>query len=181
MKIDPEQISTPPDGQPLHTQAAWRQDFPIDVPQDNYIARRDFTKFMVLTSGAFVVGQVVIGLKVLQAQHAAPPAGRKVASLADLPVGGALTFNYPHEHDPCILLRPDEQTLLAYSQKCTHLSCAIIPDHDHGCLDCPCHEGKFDLATGRPISGPPRRPLPLVHVELRGADIWATRVEERTV
>ena len=50
MKVDPEQISTPPDGKPMGRQPAWRQDFPIDVPQDNYIARRDFTKFLVLTS-----------------------------------------------------------------------------------------------------------------------------------
>src|SRR5579875_3286117 len=29
---------------------AWRQDFPIDWPQDHYVARRDFTKFLVLTA-----------------------------------------------------------------------------------------------------------------------------------
>ena len=36
----------------------WRRDFPIDSPQDQYVARRDFMKFMVLTSLAFAVGQV---------------------------------------------------------------------------------------------------------------------------
>jgi Rieske Fe-S protein len=181
MLVDPEQISTPPDGQPPDRQPAWRQDFPIDVPQDNYIARRDFTKFLVLTSGAFAVGQLVIAGKTLQVQQAPPPAARRIAALADLPVGGALTFAYPHEHDACILLRPEAQTVLAYSQKCTHLSCAVVPDSEHKCLHCPCHEGNFDLATGRPLSGPPRRPLPRILVELRGDDIWATGVEVRTV
>jgi Rieske Fe-S protein len=181
MKYDPEQISTPPDGEPMARQPEWRQDFPIDTPQDNYIARRDFTKFLVLTSGAFVAGQLVIAGKTLQAQHATPEAGKKVASVDQLPVGGALTFNYPGENDACILLRPAHDSLLAYSQKCTHLSCAVVPDHEHNCLHCPCHEGNFDIATGKPLSGPPRRPLPKVIVELRGEEIWATAVEVRTV
>ena len=55
--------SLPPDGRPVSEQPRWRHDFPIDVPQDDYVARRDFTKFMVLTSLAFVVGQVSIGVK----------------------------------------------------------------------------------------------------------------------
>jgi len=181
MKIDPEQISTPPDGRPMDAQPAWRQDFPIDTPQDNYIARRDFTKFLVLTSGAFVAGQLVIAAKTTEARRAGPEAARKVASLSDLPVGGALTFAYPAEHDACILLRPTADSLLAYSQKCTHLSCAVVPDQQRNCLHCPCHEGDFEVATGRPVSGPPRRPLPRIHVELRGNDIYATGVEVRTV
>ena len=181
MRIDPEQISTPPDGKPANVQPEWRQDFPIDVPQENYVARRDFTKFLVLTSGAFVVGQLVIGAKAMQAQHEAQPSGMKIASLAALPVGGAVTFSYPERHDACILLRPDEKTLLAYSQKCTHLSCAVVPDHKNNCLHCPCHEGNFDMATGKPVSGPPRRPLPRIQLEERGDEIWAVGVEVRTV
>jgi Rieske Fe-S protein len=180
MKFDPEQISTPPDGRPLHEQPAWRRDFPIDVPEDNYIARRDFTKFLVLTSGAFVAGQVCIGAKALQAQHAARPAPQLIARLDDIPVGGSLAFNYPETHDTCLLLRPDSATLFAYSQKCTHLSCAVVPDPERNCLHCPCHEGEFDMTTGKPIAGPPRRPLPRILVELRGQEIWATGVEVRT-
>ena len=58
-------------------------------------------------------------------------------------------FAYPDEHDPC-LLDPHCATAssLAYSQKCTHLSCAVVPKLDEGVLHCPCHEGVFDLATG---------------------------------
>jgi Rieske Fe-S protein len=181
MKVDREQISKPPDGEPMSTQPAWRQDFPIDVAQDNYVARREFTKFLVLTSGAFVVGQLCIAGKAIETRAAATPGARKVATLSDIPVGGAFTFSYPGPDDGCILLRPDAGTLLAYSQKCTHLSCAVVPDPARNCLHCPCHEGNFDIPTGRPISGPPRRPLPRIHVELRGDEIWATGVEARTV
>ena len=41
----------------MDAQPAWRNDFPIDWPQDQYVERRDFTKFMVLTSLALTVGQ----------------------------------------------------------------------------------------------------------------------------
>ena len=33
-----------PDGSPPDQQPRWRMDFPIDWPQDHYVARRDFTK-----------------------------------------------------------------------------------------------------------------------------------------
>ena len=55
-----ETITTPPDRSSPDDQPAWRQDFPIDWPQDQYVERRDFMKFVVLTSFALTVGQVWI-------------------------------------------------------------------------------------------------------------------------
>src|ERR1044071_1566067 len=60
---DPEHVTRPPDGRPLHYQPQWRKDFPIDWPQDHYVARRDFAKFLCLTSLAFVIGQLWIGVQ----------------------------------------------------------------------------------------------------------------------
>lgn len=179
MKVDPEQISTPPDGKPMSEQPAWRQDFPIDTPQDNYVARRDFTKFMVLTSLAFTAGQFWIGAQSALSKGEHAGAAMKIGEFSKLKVGDAITFAFPDPHDTCILLKT-ETGLVAYGQKCTHLSCAVTPDMKKGCLHCPCHNGNFDLATGRPLSGPPRRPLPKIHLELRGDEIFAVRVEERT-
>ena len=62
MKPDNAPPTTFPDGRPEEEQPKWRQDFPIDVEADEYGARRDFTKFMVLTSLAFACGQVWIAL-----------------------------------------------------------------------------------------------------------------------
>jgi Rieske Fe-S protein len=168
-----------PDGRPEAQQPPWRHDFPIDWPQDHYVARRDYAKFLVLTSLAFVVGQLWIGVRSLLRGHSRPPI-RRIARLADLPVGSTLDFHYPGPSDPCLLMRTNDQTLLAYGQKCTHLSCAVIPQLDHGRLHCPCHEGSFDLATGRPLAGPPRRPLPRIVLEVRNGIVYATGVEERT-
>ena len=48
----PETAPATPDGRPADEQPKWRQDFPIDWAQDEYVSRRDLVKFMVLTSTA---------------------------------------------------------------------------------------------------------------------------------
>jgi Rieske Fe-S protein len=172
-----DQITIPPDGRPSESQPQWRKDFPIDWPQDQYVARRDFTKFIVLTSFAFVVGQVCIGIQNIFRRRGGRPPIQRIASLADVPVGSSIVFQYPSEHEPCLLIRPSAETLLAYSQSCTHLACAVVPRISENCIHCPCHNGFFDLQSGRPIAGPPRRPLPRIIVEVRQGIVYATDVE----
>lgn len=176
-----EQITQAPDGRPESEQPPWRRDFPIDWPQDHYVARRDFTRFLVLTSMAFTVGQYWIAVQQWWRERRGLLPLKRLAALRDVPLGGVLTFSYPDENDPCFLVRQANGELLAYGQKCTHLSCAVIPDPARGVIRCPCHEGLFDLGSGRPIAGPPPRPLPRVHLDVRGGDIYATGIEERTV
>jgi len=170
----------PPDGRSIDEQPRWWRDFPIDWPQDHYVARRDFTKFMGLTSLAFVIGQFWIVVQNLLRRRRGKPPITKVASLADLPPGSVTTFNYPGPHDPCVLIRTQDEQLLAYSQKCTHLDCAVIPRPDDGVIHCPCHAGYFELSSGRPLAGPPRRPLPRIALKVLGNDVYATAVELRT-
>jgi Rieske Fe-S protein len=177
---DQDQPGVGPDGRPLEEQPAWRRDFPIDWPQDQYVARRDFTKFLVLTSLAFGVGQVWIIAQNWWRRWRGQPPVKQVARLEEVPVGGARVFHYPGDEDPCLLLRPGADTLQAYDQKCTHLTCAVVPEPEHGKLLCPCHHGYFDLATGRPLAGPPRRPLPRILLEIRDGVIYATGVARTT-
>ena len=177
---DSEQITIAPDFQPAEAQPAWRHDFPIDWPQDHYVERRDFMKFLVLTSLAFTVGQFWIGAQNWWRKGRGIPGIRRIASLDDLAVGSSIVFSYPDEHDICVLVRLAATELVAYSQKCTHLACAVIPVPEQGVLHCPCHEGYFDLRSGRPTAGPPSRPLPRILLDVRGRDIYATGVELRT-
>jgi nitrite reductase/ring-hydroxylating ferredoxin subunit len=169
--------TVPPDRRSIEAQPGWRQDFPVDWPRDHYVSRRDFTKYLGLTSLAFVVGQFWIGVKSIWDRARGNPPEMRIASLAEVPLGSARVFGYPRPEDICLLVRTDEQTLRAFSQKCTHLSCAVVPDVDKNRLVCPCHKGYFDLATGAPTAGPPRRPLPRVTIAVRGGEIFATGVE----
>jgi len=180
MRYDPENLSVPPDGRPLEAQPRWRQDFPIDLPRDEYVARRDFAKFMVLTSLAFAVGQVWILAQNLRRRAARALPVRAVARASRLPVGGSLVFAYPGEDDHAVLVRLGEERFVAYDQQCTHLLCPVIAQPERGRLHCPCHNGNFDLETGRPIGGPPERPLPRITLEIRGGVVYATGVEVRT-
>lgn len=176
---DHDRLTVPPDGRPEADQPRWRQDFPIDWPQDEYIARRDFTKFMVLTSFAFAVGQLwILAQNYFRRSRKELPV-REIAAVDEIPVGGSRIFNYPGEHEPALLVRLDDSRFVAYDQRCTHLVCPVIPQVEAGRFYCPCHEGSFDLVSGRPLAGPPRRPLTRVRLEIRGGRVFATGIEER--
>jgi Rieske Fe-S protein len=178
---DGEQITIAPDFAPTEAQPAWRQDFPIDWPQDLYVERRDFMKFMVLTSAALTVGHMWIGAQNWFRRRTGAHPIQRIASVDAIAVGTAVGFTYPDEHEPCVLVRLTSTQFVAFNQKCTHLSCAVIPRPDEGSFYCPCHEGRFDLRTGAPTAGPPRRPLTRIVLERRGRDIYAVGAEERTI
>lgn len=180
MPRDPDRVTIPPDRRPLAEQPKWRQDFPIDWPEDEYVSRRDLVKFIVLTSLAFVTGQFwLVGKEMLApARRALPPL--PIAGVDDLPVGGSLVFAYPEgDHTPRLLIRTGETSFVAYDQQCTHLLCPVVPHVEEGTLHCPCHNGFFDLETGQPTAGPPRRPLARVTLDVRGGTIYATGLEHQ--
>jgi Rieske Fe-S protein len=174
---DPEEVTTAPDGRPSDEQPIWRQDFPIDWPQDEYRSRRAFAGFLLLTSLAFVAGHAWIAvLSALRRARGALPI-LEIAAADELPLGGSRVFEYPGKGDACVLLRIGRDRFVAYDQRCTHLSCPVIPELDKGRFHCPCHEGSFDLESGAPLAGPPRRPLPRVVLDVRNGRVYATGVE----
>ena len=178
-RTPPDQLSVPPDGKPYHDQPQWRNDFPIDWPQDEFVARRDFTKFLVLTSFAFVAGQLwIVGENLLRKRRGRLPV-KRIGPTNAMAIGSALVFEYPDEHDICLVVRTGPQSYVAYNQKCTHLSCAVVPDVPNSRLNCPCHQGFFDLKTGIPTAGPPRRPLERILLEIRDGDLYAVGREVR--
>ena len=91
--------------------------------------------------------------------------------------GSVLLFRYPSERDPCILIRTHAGELKAYSQVCTHLSCAVRYESGQNTIVCPCHRGFFSVDDGRPTGGPPTRPLPRVRLETREGSVYAVGLE----
>ena len=166
--------------QPLESTAPpprWREDFPIAWENDHYVTRRDLIKFLTLGSALLVAANAAIAaLGRLWRPRQFPQ--RRIATASAVPAGSSLLFRYPTDSEPCILVRSADGKLQAYSQICTHLSCAVTYRHDRGDLFCPCHVGLFNLSEGRPIAGPPLRPLPRILVEERGDEIYAVGKEE---
>jgi arsenite oxidase small subunit len=151
----------------------WREEFSIDGSEERYVSRRQFAKFLTLASLAMFAGNLWILVRSWLRREPRYPV-RAIARVDEVPVGGVRLFAYPAAQDACILLRPDANTFLAFSQKCTHLSCAVYYAPGRDRLECPCHEGFFEARTGRVLQGPPRRPLPRIVLERQG-DVLVAR------
>ena len=154
----------------------WRDEFSVYTADERYVNRRQFTKFLTLTSFGMMVGNLWILAKAALRRRPSFPRVA-IAALDEIPVGGVKIFNYPTADDPCILVRTDAASFVAYSQKCTHLSCAVYFEKERNRLACPCHQGFFAIADGSVLQGPPQRPLPRVALETEGGQLLAVRME----
>ena len=161
-------------GEPL-----WRDEFSVYAADERYVSRRQFAKFLTLTSVGMLAGQVWILAKSLFKSHPEFPVVA-VTGVSDVPIDGVKLFRYPAEHDTAILVRTAADTFVAYSQKCTHLSCSVFYAVERKRLECPCHEGYFAVDSGRVLQGPPPRPLPRILLKREGDTIYAMGVDDQS-
>ena len=150
----------------------WREDFPIEQEFDDFVTRRDFIRFLGLVSAGLAVGSGSVAVNSLTHTEAETLPELAVAGADTLKPGSWLVFNYPDEHSPAMLIRREDGEYAAYLQKCPHLSCPVSyhaagSDGEPEGLRCHCHNGRFDLDTGKGTAGPPRELRPLRRVELR--------------
>ncbi len=153
----------------------WRTDFPIAWGEDHYVTRREFTKFLVLTSGAALAGNGYFVLRGRQ-KRASSALPVEVAHTGELLPGQVKLFRYPTSNDPAMLICLANGEYVAYTQRCTHLSCPVNYAAKSNRLTCPCHNGVFDAATGAVLEGPPPRPLPRIELRVTGGKIYAEKV-----
>lgn len=154
-------------------------DFPVDWEDDNYVSRREFFKFMTLASGGLAIGSTAMAAWASRPHTEIAFDQKPIGALADIPVGGSLQFTYPRDRDLCILVRISEENLVAYSRRCTHLSCPVEWEPSKQRLYCPCHNGAFGIEDGRVLQGPPPRPLPRIRLEVREGEVYAVGVTLR--
>ncbi len=152
----------------------WQREFPYRWDLDDAVTRRALLQFAVYTSGALFAGTA--GIAILSRLRRAPAAERvAVARLDELREGEARYFAYPRgEQAVLVKLRGGE--LVAYSQRCPHLSCAVVYQDDAGRFFCPCHDGAFEVRSGVPVAGPPRRPLARIALEVSDGVVYATGI-----
>jgi nitrite reductase/ring-hydroxylating ferredoxin subunit len=154
----------------------WRTDFPIEWEGDHYVSRREMVKFLTLGSFLLAAANWITALAGRLLHTSAFPE-KMVGSASTLDQQRSLLFRYPTDKDPCIAVRTPDGKLAAYSQVCTHLSCAVVYSKSDNKLLCPCHNGSFNVVEGAPIGGPPTRRLPRILIEQRGDQLFATGVE----
>jgi nitrite reductase/ring-hydroxylating ferredoxin subunit len=161
----------------------WREDFPYESEADDVITRREFIRFLGVVSGGLAVGNGVLLANVLLGEE--QPGARVDVCAADaLQPGAWLVFRYPDDHTPAILIHRESGEWVSFLQKCPHLSCPVAYEPateqrgEH--LSCHCHNGSFEIETGRGATGPPRELRPLRRVLLAQEDgrIVATGLQE---
>jgi nitrite reductase/ring-hydroxylating ferredoxin subunit len=154
----------------------WQDEFSVFTADERYVNRRQFTKFLTLTSFAMFAGNLWVLARSIVRRAPVYPV-QPIAALGEVAVGESKTFFYPTAAEPCILVRTAPDSYAAYSQKCTHLSCAVYYEKESNQLACPCHQGYFAVADGAPVQGPPQRALPRVRLENKGGQLIATGME----
>ncbi len=150
----------------------WQNAFPYHWDADELVSRRELLRLAVYTSGALFAGTAVLGLLGL-ARRPSTFERVAVARTAEVSAGQAVYFNYPGADDQAMLLRLVDGRFVAYSQKCTHLSCSVYYQRDRDRLYCPCHEGVFNPQTGDPVAGPPPRRLERIALREEGGVLYA--------
>lgn len=161
----------------------WREEFPYHWRADDLVTRRDTLRFLVAGSGAlFIATTALAGVGALRSTSNMPSV--RVAGVNELAENEWRVFNYPDQYAQGIIVRlPGSAEPIAYSDVCTHLSCAVLyqaAERPEDCkFHCPCHEGWFDARSGNVLAGPPTRPLPRIELRKEGDSWYAVREVER--
>jgi arsenite oxidase small subunit len=176
-------------------------------------SRRNFLKYAMAASSLLLVGGIAAVTK--SVNNPAAPTGKtlgsnqfprvKVAQLSDLTPNQPVTFNYPLDNEPNLLVKlgrkadggvgPDGD-IVAFSSICQHLGCIFgfqAPGTSPQCNSsytadspvgyCCCHGSVFDLTHGATLlAGPSPRPQPQVKLEVDSSgNIFATGMGPPTI
>ncbi|MFG6158165.1 arsenate reductase (azurin) small subunit [Halomonas sp. 1390] len=95
-----------------------------------------------------------------------------IAKLGDLKINEPLSFNYPDDRSPCVVIRKGrevkggvgpERDVVAYSTQCTHMGCPVSYDQASETFKCPCHYSIFDPDNaGQMVIGQATENLPRI-------------------
>lgn len=153
-------------------ESLWQDEFSVFLERERFVGRRQMIKFLTLTSLGMFVGNLWILIRSWIRRDRIYPR-QKIALAGDMSIGDVKLFQYPTAKEQCLLIRTGEDDYVAFSQKCTHLSCAVFFSREDNQLICPCHNGRFSIRDGAVIQGPPTRALPHVVIERKGEDLIA--------
>ncbi|GEM46288.1 QcrA and Rieske domain-containing protein [Deinococcus cellulosilyticus] len=154
-------------------QPHWKTDFSVDWDQTSYITRREFTRFLTLSSAALGVGTTLIAVAGMGKRPQEHHVRKELGSVDQIKHGSQMAFKYPDDGLPALLVRHEDGSFSAFSQKCPHLGCHVFYEEHSKKLECPCHEGFFDAKTGEVLAGPPQRGLSRIDLEVQDGKIYA--------
>jgi Rieske Fe-S protein len=148
----------------------WRT--PVVAWSTSLMTTEKFSRRTVLTGTAAGVAAAGVGavLAACGTDHAQPPAGSPspagpvTVPVSKVPVGGAAIVG------DVVVSQPTAGDFVAFSAVCTHEQCLVSRVRGETVI-CPCHQSTFSTKDGSVISGPARRPLDLLKVQVSGSDL----------
>jgi Rieske Fe-S protein len=146
-----------------------------------HMSRHEFVSIVAAAAGTImgaIIGIPAIGYLIAPAlQKFSADVWIAAGPIANYPVGIPTLFNFNRTkingwektvNSYGVFILPHEDgSILALSNKCTHLSCRVNWNPELSAYVCPCHNAHFGI-DGQIISGPQPRPL----------DPYETKIEE---
>lgn len=139
--------------------------------------RRGFLTWLTRIAGTVLGGFILYPV----ARYLVPPstpeaATRRVLAARKDELAPGTSKTFPFGAQPGLLVHTADGKYRAYTAVCTHLGCTVQYRGDERVIWCACHNGRFDL-EGRPISGPPPKPLDVYAVYEEGDDIIVQKAD----
>jgi len=97
----------------------------------------------------------------------------RVAGRGDVPAGEMLIVEI--EGEEIVLANVDGQ-IYAFGNGCTHRGGPLgegLLEGDE--VECPFHQGRFNVKTGEAVQEPPTEPIPTYQVQLDGDDVMVAK------
>jgi arsenite oxidase small subunit len=153
-------------------------------PDTTRLSRRE-----LLTAGAAgAAGAALAGTGLAEAAAPATAYPKlRVVSLAKLKANRPVTFSYPLQTQPSVLLDMGhavpagvgpKKSIVAYSLFCQHMGCPVEYQAAIHEFVCPCHQSRYDPERlGSIIQGVAMLPLPRVLLQVRGGAVWAVGMD----
>jgi Rieske Fe-S protein len=154
------------------------------MPKSPQMSRREFVSIVTAATGTVIgatIGIPAIDYLITPAlQTVSTEAWIPVGSLDNYQVGVPTLFNFNRTTTNgwvqtvnsygVYIIKHEDGSILALSNKCTHLSCRVNWKPEDNAYVCPCHDAFYDI-NGGIISGPQPRPL----------DPYQTKIEDNNL
>jgi Rieske Fe-S protein len=95
----------------------------------------------------------------------------EMGTTADVPVSSGHLF----ETDEYVVTQPKEGAFVGFDSLCTHEGCPVDIFDTPGKMSCGCHGATYDLATGKVLKGPAKKPLPLKPIVIENGKIYKAK------
>lgn len=106
---------------------------------------------------------------------------KMLCNTGDVPAGESRRIELPGR--PPLAVFNLDGTIYVTDDTCTHGDASLCDgeiDTDDGVVECPYHQGAFEIATGRPAGAPCTVALRVYPVEIRGEAVYAAVEEVET-